>query len=120
LHQYEGGVNIQYDIIVIVDYRIKVPGFEDTSPSTIEFCDKSGDSFVVRSATIRCISLLDSTSPATTTMTIPEGLNEPLTAAINVTCPKKNYEIGINLDYSYIQAELMRVVRDTLRKMPVS
>lgn len=114
---------MQYDIIVIVDYRIKVQGFEDTSPSTMEFCDKSGDSFVVRSATIRCLSLLESTSPST--VTTQEGANESLTAAINVICPqstitKKKYEVGINLDYNYIQTELMRIVRDTLRKMPVS
>jgi hypothetical protein len=114
-------VNIQYDIIVIIDYRIKVQGFEDISPSNIEFYDKSGDSFVVRSATIRCLSLLESTS----TMTTQECINESLTAAINVLTPqstitKKKYEVGINLDYNFIQTELIRVLRDTLRVMPVS
>jgi hypothetical protein len=118
-------VNIQYDIIVIIDYRIKVQGFEDTTPLNIEICDKSGDSFVVRSATIRCLSLLESNSPATSAMTTQEGINESLTAAINVLSPqstitKKKYEVGINLDYNYIQTELIRVVRDTLRVMPVS
>lgn len=125
-HQYEGGINIQCNVIVVIDYRIKVQGIEDTTPSSIEFCENSGDSFVVRSATINSLSVLKSTSPVTTPMTTQEGTSDSLTAAIDIivspqtTTATKKYEVEINLDYNYIQTELMRVVRDTLRKMPMS